>query len=72
MYIFPGSHRTPASRAMLRKTIQHVEKLSGMVYFVAVKLGVPGITLPKAIASYFIYFTTDSGRDAFELPYPMW
>lgn len=28
--------------------------------------------LPKALFSYFIYFTTDLGNDAFELPLPMW
>lgn len=27
---------------------------------------------PKTIMSYFIYFTTDSTKDAFDLPYAIW
>lgn len=31
-----------------------------------------GFVLPKAILSYFSYFTTDAGPEAFELSIPMW
>lgn len=31
-----------------------------------------GLVLPKAFASFFNYFTTDLGRDAFVLPIPTW
>lgn len=70
--IFSGSIRTPASRAVIQRTIQRVEKISEIIYFVAINFGVPGVILPKALKSFFTYFTTDSGSDAFELPYVMW
>lgn len=31
-----------------------------------------GSIVPKAILCVFLYFTSDSGEDAFELPLPMW
>lgn len=52
--------------------IQLVEKLSRIINFVMMKLGVPLFIIPKAIISYFMFFTTDAGRDAFELPFEMW
>lgn len=32
----------------------------------------PGTMLPNCIISYFLYFATDSGSDAFRLPFPIW
>lgn len=49
-----------------------VEKMSKAIHFAVIKLGVPAFILPKAIFSYFIYFTTDIGNEAFVLPFPMW
>lgn len=57
---------------MIQRAIRRVEKISEVTYFVAINLGVPGVILPKAFKSYFTYFTTDSGGDAFELPYEIW
>lgn len=60
------------SRAMYEKTDRLVEKISKIIEFVFVYVSVPGYVLPKAIFSLFMYFTTDSGRNAFELPLPTW
>lgn len=34
--------------------------------------GFPGLVLLKAFGSFYRYFTTDLGRDAFELSIPIW
>lgn len=61
-----------ASRTMYAKTNNLSEKLSKIIYFLMVKVSVPGFVLPKAILSFFIYCTTDAGSDAFELSIPTW
>lgn len=60
------------SKKMYEKTNRLVEKWCKIAYFVIVKMSVPGFILPKALVSLFIYYTTDSGPDAFELPIPVW
>lgn len=57
---------------MYEETNQTVEKWCKIVYIVLVKLSVPCIVLPKSIYSLIIYFITDLGPDAFELPIPVW
>lgn len=57
---------------MIEKTNELVEKLCKLAYVVIVKVAVPGVIVPKTLASYFAYFTTDANRDAFELSIPMW
>lgn len=53
------------------------------IYFIKINPNVKAITcdlpvcfvvfvLPKAVYSYFMYFTTKLGADAFELPIPTW
>ena len=42
------------------------------MHILIVKISVPGFVLPKAIISFFLYFTTDSGNDSFLLPLPTW
>lgn len=32
----------------------------------------PCLLLPKFVTSYFTYFTSDSGNESFELPFPYW
>lgn len=48
------------------------EQLSEIIYFGILRLGIPCFILPKVIVSYFMYFVTDAGRDAFDLPFGMW
>lgn len=66
---FSGSNRSPASQAMYEKTNKFVEKLADRIYVGLMRYGVPFFVLPKAIISYITYFTTDAGRDSFELPF---
>lgn len=56
---------------MYEETNRFVEKLCGIADFM-VKVSILGVVLPKAIASYVIYLTTDSGPDAFELTITIW
>lgn len=64
--------RCVTSRSMYEKINHRMEKLSKIVYFGVVGVTVPGFIIPKALVSYFKYFTTDLGADAFDLPMPTW
>lgn len=57
---------------MYEKYNDLIEKLSKLFYLALMYIGGPVFILPKVILSYFHYYTTDSGRDAFELPLEMW
>lgn len=48
------------------------EKFCKIKNFVIMNITAPGFVLPKAILCVFVYFTTESKADAFELPFPMW
>lgn len=61
-----------ASKPLYMKTHRIVEKFSKIMKFVIVDVTVPGFIIPKAIFSFYVYFTTDLGADAFELPVPTW
>lgn len=69
---YEGSNNNPASRAIHEKTNRIIEKLSETIHFATIKLGVLGLILPKAVTSYFIYFTTNAGSAAFDLPFSTW
>lgn len=62
----------PTSKAICRKTNHRVEKISKVCVFAMENVMVPCFIIPKTIRSFFIYFSTDLGRDAFDLPIPMW
>lgn len=70
--ILIGSNNKQTSRAMYEETNRLVEELSETIYFAATKLALPSFLLPKVFASYLIYFTTNAGNDAFDLPISMW
>lgn len=70
-YIISGI-KYPASKQMIEKTNQLVEKSCKTAYFIIVQVGVPSIILPRVVVSYFVFFTTDAGREAFELPFQAW
>lgn len=56
----------------LEKTNELVENWTKIGVF-CMEYGLcPCLVIPKAIVSYFIFFTTDADRDAFYLPFPMW
>lgn len=54
------------------KANQCVESLSEIAYYTMVRVSLPGFVLPKAMFSFYQYFFTDVGNDAFELSLPMW
>lgn len=60
------------SKSSLNETVQFEWKLSSIVIFVTLKLTSVCIFMPWLIYTYFIYFTTDAGSPAFELPFPIW
>lgn len=69
--IFEGL-KYPKSKAIYEKTNRITEMICKFMYFFIVSVVVPGFILPKAFYSFFIYFTTELGNYAFELPVPMW
>lgn len=69
--LFLGSNY-PASKELYEKTSHRIETLSRVAFLVMVKLSVPGFILPMAFVSYFKYFTTDLGPNAFDLLIPAW
>lgn len=62
----------PASMEMHSKTNQLVEQLTEILFLFLTRVAAPGFIMPKFLTSFFIYFTTDDGNEAFELPLPMW
>lgn len=60
------------SKEIYRKTNQTVEKYTEIGIFAIKNVVVPCFVLPKAIVRFFIYFTTDVGNDAFDLPIGIW
>lgn len=70
--IFFEGWQYPGSAKIYIKTHGLVEKLCKIMYFVIVNVTVPGFILPKAFICFVVYFTTNSGSDAFELPLPIW
>lgn len=64
--------KRPILRAMYKNTRKNSEKVSKIVYFLIVHLAIPFVVLPRAILCYAIYYITDAGSDAFELPIPTW
>lgn len=57
---------------MYVKTNQLIEQLTQIIVILMVKC-LPAFWISmKVIVSYFMYFTTDMGSDAFEFPIDMW
>lgn len=72
LYIEKTSGSKCPKKKELDKINRVVELLSEAINVVVAKIGVPGIILPKAIYSFYVYFTTDTQNDAFELSIPLW
>lgn len=62
----------PTAKPIYEKTNQVVEKYSNIGIFAMKNVIVPSFLLTKAFVTFFIYFNTDLGNDAFTLPIPMW
>lgn len=67
-----SASKDPAQKKILEKMVQLIELLSKIIISFAVKIILTGFVLPKAVACFYVYFTTDSGNEAFELSLPMW
>lgn len=65
-----SGQKYPEAKRMYVKTNHQIEKWCNIIYTITIKLFVPILLLPKFIASFFFYFTTELGGDAFELPFP--
>lgn len=61
-----------SSESIFRETIQLECKLCENMFFALKKAKPVAIFLPFVIYSYFAYFTTDLGANAFQLTYSMW
>lgn len=60
------------SKASCKETIKRVEKMTEFSSILIIYItGIP-LTVPKPFFSYFLYFTTDLGNDAFELVCSAW
>lgn len=64
--------QNPASKSRYEKVNQLLEKYSAIGFFVMAKVTPVCWIFPKAIICYCIYFMTDSGNTAFELPMFFW
>lgn len=62
----------PESGKTFCETCAQVEKWSRIMTFLATKVTPLCGVLSRAIPSFFFYFATDLGNEAFELPVKMW
>lgn len=62
----------PASKKLYEKTIERIELISRVIYFLMIYVSVPAFILPKYFLCLYFYFSTDLGPDALELPIPAW
>lgn len=65
------SFELQTARISIFNEIISLESMKNPTHFFPT-FGFLSIILPKTILSYFIYFTTDSGSDAFQIPLLMW
>lgn len=56
----------------IKESIVQVEKWSRIIYFLMVKVTTVCGMSPKVIVSLYFFYAKDMGRDAFQLPVPMW
>lgn len=65
---------------LLFKTIDNMEQLfdtskdslSEIIFMIVMNIALQSYVIPIFIISFGVYFITDSGSDAFQLPFPMW
>lgn len=64
--------RTPTLKSMCEEKNREGEKWSKLAFLLIAKCTRIVLVSPKAMFSYWTYYTTDAGRDAFVLPYLIW
>lgn len=60
----------PTSKRIYTKPDQQLEKLNGILQLVIVKVIPFSVVIPKYLTCFLMYFITDLGNDAFEIPLP--
>lgn len=68
---FKGSFNEK-KRDLYEKACKFIEISQNYIYIGYVKIVFPLTTVPYLVTSYFKYYTTDLGSDAFSLPFIMW
>lgn len=66
-----GLHENPLARPYYARASRRIQILATICEILIDKLTIPCVMLPQFTMSYFNYFTTDLGRHAFSLPFPM-
>lgn len=61
----------PASKKIYMDTLRKIERYCKLITTIVFATQL-GFVLPKAVHCFYIYFTTDAGPNAFELPLPTW
>ena len=69
---YEAGMENPQSKQTYVKLNENIEKWTGVFYFFMVQLSVPAVTMPQFIISFYLYFTTDLGAEAFNLPFVIW
>lgn len=62
----------PELKTMYNKTNVIANKLSTIMDLVTLKIVVPCFIFPKAVISFYQYFSTGYGNSSFNLPFLMW
>lgn len=62
----------PTSKVIYVETDQRVEKICQILDVVMVHVLPQCLIWPTFVMSFVIYFTTNFGSDAFQLPIPLW
>lgn len=54
------------------KVNEKIEYQSKILYIALFQITIPGLLMPNLILSFFLYFSTDLGPNAFQLAFPIW
>lgn len=67
-----GTRQSQVSRKIYEEMNAFVEKWSYIIDLAFNKVSTASISVPCFVLSYFLYFATDLGQDAFILPFRVW
>lgn len=63
--------RNPQSKHIYYEMSDRIEAVSDIVYFVLVKMTMPGVVLPSYLITIFNYFILDLKDESFFLPFSL-
>lgn len=64
--------RSQTAKAIYTETSQTTEKWTQRAFILMTIVTPVCLTLPLTLVDFFIYFTTDLGREAFDMPFSTW